>query len=244
AVDVGGALGGPGVCSLLAAGTLGGTGRASAEAVPPRTPGSGAAGTLREGIALVRGDAALLRVLLMTAVAGLVLTGPLTVGVPWLAAERYGAGPATFGVMLSMWTAGSLGGVVLAGALSRMPSINRLLLVVAAVIGTALVALGLAPGMIVAGAALLLMGVGAGCFNVLVMTWLQERTDQAVLGRLMSFVELAEVATTPVSYLLAGALLGVSVSGLYVAAALVFVLSAAAMLTPRADRLLSVGGRP
>jgi MFS family permease len=207
--------------------------RTPAAFVPAPVPGAtrSAFGDLRAGAASLRGDRFLIRVLALISAAGLALTGPITVGVPWLAREVYEVNAAAFGLMLSMWTTGSLAGVVLAGSLSRMPGWRLLVGGICAVISAALAVLGLVQSLPATAIALLVMGTAAGAFNVLLLTWLQERTPPALLGRLMSFAELAEVITTPLSYLLAGLLLDLSVTGLFVGAAAVLLCSGLAAAT-------------
>jgi hypothetical protein len=56
------------------------------------------------------------------------------------------------------------------------------------------------------------------------------------LNRLMSFVELAEVATTPASFLLAGIFLDISVEGVFLAGAAAFLLAALWTVLSRSAR--------
>lgn len=208
---------------------------------PGPAPGSAGAvrGTLadlRDGAAAVRRDGFALRVLALVGAAGLALSGPVTVGVPWLARRVLDLDPAAFGLLLSVWTAGSLLGVVLAGSLRRVPRWRVAMTTVAGVLVAALVALGTTPPLPVVAVGLLAMGTAAGALNVLLVTWLQQRAPADALGRIMSWAELAEVVAAPASYLLAGALLDVSPTALFVGAAAVLLLGTLAVVSPGPHR--------
>ena len=66
--------------------------------------------------------------------------------------------------------------------------------------------LGLAPTIEAAAIVLGIMGVGSGCLNVVGLSWLQARTDDRLLGRVMSIVVLASTGLGPLSYALSGML--------------------------------------
>lgn len=78
-------------------------------------------------------------------------------------------------------------------------------------IGVALAALGLVPGLLPVLGLAMAVGVADGYLGVVLVAWLQERTEPALLGRVMSVVVVVAVALDPVSYALAGALLAVDV---------------------------------
>lgn len=190
---------------------------------------------LAAGFAALRQDPFLFRVLLLISAAGLALSGPITVGVPWLAREEFGVTAVAFGLMLSMWTTGSLLGVVIAGSVSSNPRWRGLVALVTAVLAAALAVLGLTDALVVAALCLLVMGTAAGAFNIFLLTWLQQRTRPELLGRLMSFAELAEVITAPASYLLAGWLLDVSVRWMFLGASAVVLLSSLVVVISRTN---------
>jgi len=188
---------------------------------------------LGEGFATVRRDAFLLRVLILICVAAVALTGPITVGIPWLAREAFGVSASAFGVLLAMWMGGSLLGVLLAGSTERMPSWRTLMGWLTLVMTACLATLGLVRELPVAAICLLLMGTAAGVFNIVLVTWLQERTRTERLGRLMSLAELAELIASPASYLLAGLMLDVSAPAMFLGAAVIFLAGGALALLAR-----------
>lgn len=188
---------------------------------------------LGEGFATVRQDAFLLRVLILICIAAVALTGPITVGIPWLAREAFGVSASAFGVLLAMWTGGSLLGVLLAGSTERMPSWRTLMGWLTLLMTACLATLGLVRELPVAALCLLLMGTATGVFNIVLITWLQERTSTERLGRLMSLAELAELVASPASFLLAGIMLDVSVPAMFVGAAVIFLVGGAVVLLAR-----------
>ena len=178
----------------------------------------------------MRHDAFLVRVLALIAVASVALSGPITVGIPWLAREEFGISASAFGLLLAMWTAGSLLGVLVAGSAERMPPWRTLMVVLTVVMTTSLATVGLVRELPVAAVCLLLMGAAAGAFNIVLITWLQERTSPERQGRLMSLAELAELLASPTSYLLAGMMLDVSVLAMFLGAAVIFLVGATAVI--------------
>ncbi|WP_256838956.1 MFS transporter [Ornithinimicrobium faecis] len=185
---------------------------------------------LRDGFATVRNDGFLVRVLILLAVAAVALSGPITVGIPWLAREEFGVSASAFGVLLAMWTAGSLLGVLAAGSSERLPSWRTLMTVLTVVMTVSLATLGLVRELPVAAVCLLLMGAAAGAFNIVLVTWLQERTSPERLGRMMSLAELAELVASPASYLAAGLMLDISVLAMFLGASAVFLVGASVVL--------------
>lgn len=222
-----------GLMSVLLQSHLAGDVASRAPSPPAGTGWKSLVRDVTEGIAVARRDPFLLRVLILIAVSALALSGPLTVGIPWLARQDFGVGAASFGLLLSMWTVGSLVGVILAGSVTKVPSWRVLIGLLSIVLTGALATLGLVRDMPVAAVCLLLMGTAAGAFNIFLTTWLQERTDPARLARLMSLAEVAELVASPASYLLAGLLLEVSVALLFLGSAAVFLLGAAVVLLGR-----------
>ena len=60
------------------------------------------------------------------------------------------------------------------------------------------------------------MGAGGAVVNVMLMTWLQARTEPSLLGRVMSVVMFAAVGLTPLSYAVAGFVAEAHVTAMFV----------------------------
>jgi hypothetical protein len=162
-------------------------------------------------------DAFIHFVLVMMASGSLLFTGALMVGIPVLASTRLSGGASAFGILMSVYAAGSLVGIIAAGVLPK-PDAARLK---GLLIGLTLInALGWIAMMGVrstglASAAMLLVGLGMGYQGITFFTALQRRVPPHLTGRLMSLVLLFNVGLTPVSQALAGVVVKWSLTGLF-----------------------------
>ena len=73
--------------------------------------------SIREGASYTFRDPALRTLIILAAALNFSFTGPISVGLPWLADNRFDAGSAGFGIMISGFGAGALIGAVLAGSI-------------------------------------------------------------------------------------------------------------------------------
>jgi MFS family permease len=165
--------------------------------------------TIREGFHYAWSDPAVRSLVLLTAAFNFSFTGPLSVGLPFMADHTLGGGSATFGILLSAFGAGALVGAVAAGSISRVPRLGTVVLLIAIGLGAGIGLLGVAPNVPVAFGLLAAMGIGAGFINVHVVSWLQGRTAEEMRGRVMSMVMLGSIGLAPVSYALAGLIVDV-----------------------------------
>jgi len=210
-------------------------------------PTSGEEGLFRSlvrGLADVWRDKTLRHYFALIGVVNLALLGPLAVGIPVLAATRLGGGALSYGAILSGLGAGALVGVVLGGALPRPPGrvFAAAMLGSTTVLGVGLSLLGVLPSIGPAIAAAFMVGAAEGYLVVEFITWLQLRTSKEELGRMMSILLFVSVGQAPLSNLIAGALLELSVAIVMTAAGGVIVLVAAiAALSPSVWRLSEAG---
>ena len=179
----------------------------------PSAPGGG----ILDGLRYAWRDPLLRTMLFVLAAINLAAIGPMIVGGAVLAEERLG-GAGSLGVLFSAFGGGSLVGLLVAGAAGRPRRRGATMLGATALIGLGLGALGFVPGLVSACAAAVAMGVGAGYLGVVLVSWLQERAEPALRGRVMSLVMFCVVALDPVSYALAGVLVARSLTLTFVAA--------------------------
>ena len=104
---------------------------------------------------LVRGTVVLI------AAVNLAFTGPTSVGLAWLADNRFEGGSAAFGFLFAAWGGGALIGAVIGGSVTRVPRLGTVMLVVAMLIGVAFALVGLAPNVAIASAAPMLSPITA-----------------------------------------------------------------------------------
>ncbi len=133
------------------------------------------------------------------------LGGPIQVGLPVLASEAHGFGPAAYGTMLAAQGAGALGGMLLSGVgASPAVSFGTRLLLIDAAIAVFVVLLGLAGSAWQMAALLFVIGALNGTVQVKIFTWAQLRTPPDMLGRASSLFMLMLMAAGTLSCAIAG----------------------------------------
>jgi len=158
--------------------------------------------SIGEGLAYVGKDIALRTLLLLTAVMNFCLSGPLQIGLAYMAKQRFSS-PVSFGFWVSSVAAGTLLGMLLAGVIKSKQR-GVLLMTVTTALGAGTVGMGFLPGLWPVAALLLAMGLLNGYVTVQIQAWFQQRVDRAVLGRVVSLVSLSAFGLMPLSMGLAG----------------------------------------
>ena len=189
--------------------------RASASEAGTGTARPNVTAAIREGLRYVWQDRALRVLVLTAALFGFASQGPLVVGLTTLADERF-AGPTSFGAMISAAGGGAVAGSLLGGLLGARLNKGLALVVAWSLTGLVIVGLGFAETVAAAAALAAVMGAGGAVVNVLLITWLQGRTEPALLGRVMSVVMFAAVGLTPLSYAVAGLVAETHVTAMFV----------------------------
>ena len=170
--------------------------------------------SIREGISAAWNDKIMRIIFVLIAAVNMLILGPIFVGVPVLADTRLPEGAAAFGILVSAFGGGSLLGMAMAGVLPK-PGPRRLgpiMLIVTGMLGVGLALLGLIYSTTLAAIIGLMMGISYGYVLILFVTWLQSRTPQAMLGRMMSLLMFASMGLVPISMALAGALIEFSLT--------------------------------
>jgi len=196
-----------------------------------REPSAGLLANIGSGLAYAWRDPAVRSLILLVAALNFAFTGPLLVGLPYVATTRFEGGAAAFGIIISAYGAGALAGALLAGSLRQVPRLGLITLVTAAAMGVGLALVGIAPSVILAVAAMSAMGLGAGFINVRVVAWLQARTPEAMRGRVMSVLLLGAISLAPISLAISGAIIDFgAVSLMFIVAGAIVVAAALAGL--------------
>ena len=205
---------------------------------PAKLPASAAAArrpsmlhSIREGLRYVMNDPTLRSLVLLIAALNFCVSGPVSVGLATMAKFRFASATA-FGTLLSCFSGGALGGMLLAGLVKRPPRRGVLLVAISFLMGLGLVTIGLSYRLVPIALTLALMGVGAGFVNVQIVSWMQARAERQVLGRVMSVVMFSAVGLLPMSLLAAGAVAQKHLGMLFLGAgALMLTVGAVAGLT-------------
>jgi MFS family permease len=166
------------------------------------------------GFTSVWQDKTLRHFFMMIGLVNLALMGPISVGLPVLAATRFhSAGAIAYGAILSGLGLGAVCGVVAGAVLRRPPgrSFPAALLCSSALLGVGLALLGAFSSAAASAAAAFLIGLAEGYLTVEFITWLQMRTSREQLGRMMGILLFASLGQAPLSNVIAGALMGYGV---------------------------------
>ena len=198
--------------------------------------------SIREVLLVVWNDARLRSFFILIAISNFLINGPLIIGIPVLANSRFPEGVAAFGILMSAYGGGALLGIALAGLLPKPPArrMGTVLGIIWSVLGLGVVALGLISLTPLAALVTLVMGVANGYVVIIFITWLQTRTQEDMLGRMMSLLMFASAGLLPLSSLLTGALIGLNVVGLFVVSGSLMTLLVLLMLRNPAIRSMEV----
>lgn len=84
------------------------------------------------------------------------------------------------------------------------------------VLGIVVAAIAFVPNLAVAVALAIAIGGTASFLGVITISWLQERAEPGLLGRVMSLAMFSAVALDPISFVLAGILVGINLTAMFV----------------------------
>src|SRR5579883_2544577 len=147
--------------------------------------------------------------------------GPLQVGLPLFAKTRFSEGAAAFGWLMTANGTGMLLGSVLSISITRLARgrLGIMVLTFDAGAGIALAVLSTVHSVLAGAALLVLTGLFSGTVQIAIISWLQRRVPQEMMGRTMSIVFFTFLGLAPLAAALAGGLLNViSLSELFIGA--------------------------
>ena len=181
--------------------------------------------SVKEGFGYMFKDPVLRMMFIMIALANLCFTGPLLVGIPFLADTRFSGGAAAYGIIMSGYAGGNLLGIILSGVLPKLNKklVRVLLVVMFASFGFGIIAMSWISAAWLATADLFILGTLNGYLSILLITGLQRVTPKALMGRLMSMILLANMSMMPISQALSGAALRWSVTSVFVVSGLILI---------------------
>jgi len=182
---------------------------------------------LRHGVAYVRGDGVVRRVL--TAHGAALTFGAFATPVEVIyASQSLHGGPGAYGLLLAVWGAGT---VLSSLALARLraPAI-ALIPAAAALFGVGFLVMAVAPALAVALVGCVVGGAGNGVYYVSVVQALQERIADDMQARVMSLLESTTASAYGAGFIAGGAIAAAADARVTLAAAGVGVLLAAAAI--------------
>lgn len=173
--------------------------------------------------------------------------GPLQVGLPLFAKARLAEGATAFGWMMTANGTGMLLGSVVSTSVTRMMRgrLGIMVLCLDGAAGLALAVLSAVHTLLPAAALLVLTGLFAGTVQIAIVTWLQRRVPQAMMGRTMSIVFFTFLGLAPLAAALAGGLLSlISISELFIGAGMSLTALAMICLTRSSLRAIRLQSAP
>ncbi|MDX1414473.1 MAG: MFS transporter [Candidatus Promineifilaceae bacterium] len=172
-------------------------------------PAQGVWSDILEGLRYVWNDITLRTIFLVIAALTMLGNAPIIIGVPVLADERLPNGAAAFGILMSAYGAGSLIGIILSGLLPHPPQkwFGTILFLAVTLMGLFMAALVFVYSLWVGIILLLITGLIDGWVIIQFTTWLQRRSPERLLGRVMSLLMFSFVGLAPVADIAIGGLI-------------------------------------
>jgi MFS family permease len=188
---------------------------------------SRALGSFVEGINYVWRDGVIRSLLMILLGTNLAMMGPLYVGGAVLAESRLG-GAGAFGVLVASAGVGALIGIMVAGSVSRFRRRGLIELGLTGLLGVIVGAIAFVPNLLTAVVLATAIGATASFLGVITISWLQERAQPGMIGRVMSLAMFSAVALDPISFALAGLLVQLDLTAMFLAAGTLLLLTAVA----------------
>lgn len=163
-------------------------------------------GYLREGWNVIYNDRSLLTFLGYAAIINFFITGPVMVGIPLLVKEELNGTAWDYGSFLVAMNVGVLFAMFGSVKLPRptLPNFAKLVVTLDIVIGLLMVLFVNLSSFFTQQVVLFFVGGSVGYVQVSVMTRIQSRVDQKVLGRIMGYVMFVYFGLVPISSSFAG----------------------------------------
>jgi MFS family permease len=175
--------------------------------------------TIGSGLRYAWSDPAIRTLVVLTSALNFAFEGPVSVGLAWLANNRFDGGSAAFGFILSAFGAGALLGAIVAGSVRHVPRLGAVVLGIGVLLGIGLALIGAAPSVPIVLGIVAPMGILIGFVNVQVIAWMQARVAESMRGRVMSLLMLGSVGLAPISLGATGVLLDLGAATLTFAVA-------------------------
>jgi len=190
---------------------------------------------VKEGLKYTWGKPEFRALIIAIAVIDFCFAGPVDVGLAWLADNRFTGGAAAFGIVLSSFGGGAVVGTIIAGTV-RFKKRGLLLASLGVVLAVGLGLLGVVPGVSSASVLAVLMGIGVGIFNILLVSWFQKEAPSRMVGRVMSLISFGSVGLMPVSFAVSGMLVDIHATLMFAVAGSITLLACLYLFTVKAVR--------
>jgi hypothetical protein len=193
------------------------------------------------GVRYVRSIPGFGGIVVLLASTSLAFSGGYAVGLPALARYRFTGGAISLGVLLAAHGVGQLLGAIAAGTTGLPRRLGLLVIGYAFAAAGVFSFIGVASNLILVCLAIGVLGfISVYADDVALPTWLQRRSERAMLGRVGSIADLARSLPAPISFLLIGWLASMSLTAAFAAAGGVMFMAAATLALNRSVRQLEL----
>ncbi len=158
-----------------------------------------------EGLRFIRSSPGLLGLVILLAVIGFVMLGPVFVLIPEIAKDDLGQEATGASILFAITSSGMLVMSIALAAVSNLRHKGAVLLITMMTGGVIVVAIGASKWYLLTALAMFLWGLGGGILINLNQTLAQSHTPDEMMGRVMSVVTLAITGMMPLGSLAAGA---------------------------------------
>jgi MFS family permease len=208
-----------------------------------RKPASNPLTDVRDGLVAAWRDVPLRATLLVVAVLNFFVLGPVEVGLPALAYQRFSQGAVALGTTFAAWGIGSAVGSIAAATRPAPRRFGWGMVGMVALAGVGIAAAGIAPTLPALLGVMLVMGVVEGAGTTYLISWMQRRADPSMQGRVMSLAIFSSVGVEPVALATAGVLASRYLGLLFWVAAVAIELTAVAAALSPSVRGMSSGAQ-
>jgi MFS family permease len=171
-----------------------------------RKSGTNPLADVRDGLVAAWRDVPLRAALIVVGVLNFFALGPVEVGLPALAYQRFSQGAVALGTTFAAWGIGSALGSIAAATRPAPRRFGWGMIAIVALVGVGVAATGVAPTLLVLLAVMLAIGTVEGAGTTYLISWMQRRADPSMQGRVMSLAIFSSVGVEPVALATAGAL--------------------------------------
>ena len=195
---------------------------------PQAKPSGNILASIQEGIIFLWGDALLRTMFILMVAANFLFVGPLLVGIPVLADTRLAGGAAAYGIIMGAFGGGNLLGILMTNNVLQVVGKRMAAFIVGVIasFGVGLILMGVVSSTLVAFVILFVLGIGNG---VLAITLGHLSSAPDAEGDAWASDEPGVVrrcGLVPVSQALTGALIKLSLAGLFAVAGILMLLVA------------------
>ena len=177
--------------------------RASVEPDAPHTGGKGFRAEFAEGVAFVRKNRLFFELTVVLFAVNFFVSGPSALIAPYVA-DALHLSSLGFGVVVSATGAGGIVGAYVFGKSNARRYAGKLFFIMVLLIGLSLLVAGLIPSVYLAVPLFFVVGLSSALINLPIMTLIQAKVPNEVLGRVLAVISTFGAAAAPVAAVVAG----------------------------------------